>query len=67
MRCDSRVIYNTASNVCENNSCLVFKSPTSSEKRSLMKVSTTITTSSKTLLSGWERTLLVLPALAGWG
>ena len=32
-----------------------------------MKVSTTITASSKTLLSGWERALLVLPALAGLG
>ncbi|HYX49901.1 MAG TPA: hypothetical protein VE843_09175 [Ktedonobacteraceae bacterium] len=32
-----------------------------------MKVSTTITVSSKTLLSGWERALLVLPALAGLG
>lgn len=32
-----------------------------------MKVSTSITASSKTLLSGWERALLVLPALAGLG
>jgi hypothetical protein len=32
-----------------------------------MKVSTTITTSSKMLLSSWERALLVLPALAGLG
>jgi len=30
-----------------------------------MKVSTTITAPSKTLLSAWERALLVLPALAG--
>jgi hypothetical protein len=32
-----------------------------------MKVSTTLTVSSKTHLSGWERALLVLPALAGLG
>lgn len=32
-----------------------------------MKVSTTITASARTLLSGWERALLVLPALAGLG
>ena len=32
-----------------------------------MKVSTTTIASSKTLLSGWERALLVLPALAGLG
>ena len=32
-----------------------------------MKVSTAITASSKTLLSSWERGLLVLPALAGLG
>ena len=32
-----------------------------------MKVSTAITASSKSLLSGWERALLVLPALAGLG
>ena len=32
-----------------------------------MKVSTTITASSRTLLNDWERALLVLPALAGLG